>query len=208
MNFLSSYLRSSLRSAWSGGLAAQTRRAAIVAPLLVLCGFFGTYLFPSLSENILAVLTQTIDTTGIAELTGMDAAAMLFSNNLSAAFSALLWGLVPFAYLSALPLGFNFFVLGVMAAHYVQSGIGLGVFFVGILPHGIFELPALVLFCAAGLHLCECTTARMRGNRERGLLQTLSELAVFYLYVVLPLLAAAALVESFITPHLLTLVLG
>lgn len=208
MNAFSSYLRSSLQSAWGGGLAAQARRTAIVAPLLVLCGFAATLLFPSVSENILAVLTQTIESVGVAEVTGLDAAAILFSNNLSAAFSTLLWGLIPFAYLSALPLGFNFFVLGVMAAHYVQSGMGFGAFLAGLLPHGIFELPALVLFCAAGLYLCECTTARVRGDRERRLLSTLSELAILYLYVILPLLAAAALIEAFITPHLLTLVLG
>ena len=42
----------------------------------------------------------------------------------------------------------------------------LGVYLVGILPHGIFELPALVLFCAAGLYLCSRVTARVRGDKE------------------------------------------
>lgn len=208
MNSLSSYLNDSLRSAWNGGFGEQARRAAIVAPLLALCGFVSFWLFPDMSEQLLATLTQAIESVGVAQAEGMDAAALLFANNLSAAFSALLWGLVPFAYLAAFPLGFNFFILGTMGAYYVQSGIGFGVFLAGILPHGIFELPALVLFCAAGLHLCARMTARLRGNTDVRIIQTLAESAVLLLYVILPLLAAAALIETFVTPKLLALLLG
>ena len=134
-------------------------------------------------------------------------AAAIFANNLTAAFSAILWGLVPFAYLAAFPLGFNFFLIGALGAYYVRSGSSLGVYLVGILPHGIFELPALVLFCAAGLYLCSRVTARVRGDKEVRILRTLSEVSTLFLYVILPLLAAAALVETYVTPRLLAMVL-
>lgn len=208
MNALSAYLRSTLRSAWSGGFGEQARRAAIVAPLLALCGFASSLFFPAASGNIMALLTQAIDAAGISTAEGMDAAALLFASNLSAAFTTLLWGLVPFAYLAAFPLGLNFYLVGIMAAYYVQNGLGLGTYLVGILPHGIFELPALVLFCAAGLHLCARVTARLRGSKDIRLMQTISETSVIYLYVVLPLLAAAAIIEACVTPRLLALMLG
>ena len=116
-------------------------------------------------------------------------------------------GSCPLAYLAAFPLGFNFFLIGALGAYYVRSGSSLGVYLVGILPHGVFELPALVLFCAAGLYLCSRVTARVRGDKEVRILRTLSEVSTLFLYVILPLLAAAALMETYVTPRLLAMVL-
>ena len=149
MNELSSYLRRTLCEAWRNGYGEEARRAAIVAPLLTLVGFAAAWFFPQLTDHVMGVLEQAIDSAGLGTVTETrDMAAAIFANNLTAAFSAILWGLVPFAYLAAFPLGFNFFLIGALGAYYVRSGSSLGVYLVGILPHGIFELPALVLFCA------------------------------------------------------------
>ena len=208
MDQLSSYLRRTLLETWRNGYGEEVRRAAIVAPILVLAGFAAAWLFPQLTDHVTRLLEQAIESAGLSSATGTrNAATAIFANNLTAAFSAILWGLVPFAYLAALPLGFNFFLLGVMGAYYVQSGVGLGAYLVGILPHGIFELPALVFFCAAGLYLCSRVTARVRGDKKVRILQTLSEVSTLFLYVVLPLLAVSALVETYVTPRLLALVL-
>ena len=197
MNELSSYLRRTLCEAWQSGYGEEARRAAIVAPLLALIGFAAAWFFPQLTDHVMGVLEQAIDSAGLSSVTETrDMAAAIFANNLTAAFSAILWGLVPFAYLAAFPLGFNFFLIGALGAYYVRSGSSLGVYLVGILPHGIFELPALVLFCAAGLYLCSRVTARVRGDKEVRILRTLSEVSTLFLYVILPLLAAAALMET------------
>ena len=207
MNELSSYLRRTLSEAWQSGYGEEARRAAIVAPLLTLVGFAAAWFFPQLTDHVMGVLEQAIDSAGLSSTAETkDMAAAIFANNLTAAFSAILWGLVPFAYLAAFPLGFNFFLIGALGAYYVRSGSSLGVYLVGILPHGVFELPALVLFCAAGLYLCSRVTARVRGDKEVRILRTLSEVSTLFLYVILPLLAAAALVETYVTPRLLSLV--
>ncbi len=208
MDQLNSYLRRTLLETWQNGYGEEVRRAAIVAPILVLAGFAAAWLFPQLTGHVTEFLEQAIESAGLSSAAETkNAATAIFANNLTAAFSAILWGLVPFAYLAALPLGFNFFLLGVMGAYYVQSGVGLGAYLVGILPHGIFELPALVFFCAAGLYLCSRVTARVRGDKKVRILQTLSEVSTLFLYVVLPLLAVSALVETYVTPRLLALVL-
>ena len=174
MNELSSYLRRTLCEAWRNGYGEEARRAAIVAPLLTLIGFAAAWFFPQLTDHVMGVLEQAIDSAGLSSVTETrDMAAAIFANNLTAAFSAILWGLVPFAYLAAFPLGFNFFLIGALGAYYVRSGSSLGVYLVGILPHGVFELPALVLFCAAGLYLCSRVTARVRGDKEVRILRTL-----------------------------------
>lgn len=206
MNNFSVFLRRSLQTLWQSGYREEVYRCAVVAPLMLLAGFASALMFPQLSEPILRIFSEAVESAGITTSHAGSMAAILFFNNVSAAFSALLWGLVPYVYLAAFPLGFNFYLLGVMGAYYAQSGIGLGIFLVGLVPHGIFELPALVLFCAAGLYLCSCTTARLRGNTEIRLMQTFSDISSLFLLMILPLLGLAALVEAYITPQLLALV--
>ena len=58
-----------------------------------------------------------------------------------------------------------------------------------------------------GLYLCSRVTARVRGDKEVRILRTLSEVSTLFLYVILPLLAAAALIETYVTPRLLAMVL-
>lgn len=207
MNDFSAYLLRSLRGAWRNGCGEEARRAALTTPFLFLAGFASAYFLPQLSGSLLRLLEQALASIDVGSGEAGNIATAIFANNLTAGFSAIIWGLVPFAYLSAFPLGFNFFLLGVMGAYYVQSGPGFGVFLVGVLPHGIFELPALVLFCAAGLYLCSRVTARVRGDKEVSIMQALADVSSLFLYVVLPLLAASSLIEAYVTPRLLELVL-
>ena len=93
-----------------------------------------------------------------------------------------------------------------MGAYYVHGGTSLAAYLAGILPHGVVELPTLVLFCAAGLYLCSCTTARVRGNKDIRLIPVLAQISTLFLWVILPLLAVAALIETYVTPQLLSLV--
>ena len=81
---------------------------------------------------------------------GIDLAA-LFGNNVRAAAVSVLYGFIPFLYLTALALGMNAIILGIFAAYFVNTGTSLLVYFAGILPHGVFELSALLLAFACGL---------------------------------------------------------
>lgn len=206
MDAFHSYLRRAAGALWAKGYGDEVCRAALVAPMLVLIGFAAAWFCPQLSEVYLRFYSISLDTASLADASAQELASLIFVNNALAAFSALLWGLVPYAELTALPLGVNFFMLGALGAHYCQSGEGAAAYLVGILPHGIFELPALVLFCAAGLHLCSCVSLRLSGDKSISLLRTLSELSRLYLCIVIPLLLLSAIVEAYITPQLLALV--
>ena len=61
MNELSSYLRRTLCEAWRNGYGEEARRAAIVAPLLTLVGFAAAWFFPQLTDHVMGVLEQAID---------------------------------------------------------------------------------------------------------------------------------------------------
>ena len=199
------FVRRTVGALLHGGLGSEIRRTAIAAPVLVLAGFVSGWLFPQTVDTMLAFFMDSVDVEALTSAPAGSVATAIFLNNVSAAFSAILIGAVPFVYLSALPLGLNFFILGLLGAFCCQSGPGLGFYLLGILPHGIFELPALVLFCAAGLYLCSCVTARIRGKDGVRLLPALEGVSQLFLFVVLPLLLAAALIEAYVTPWLLSL---
>jgi len=112
---------------------------------------------------------------------------------------------------------FSFGVLGALFYIVNMAAIGgvLGVFktlgysplllaVYGILPHGIFEVPALILSSAAILHLgVTLVTPAAHKTLGEALLEGMADWAKVNLGVVLPLLAVAAAVETWITPGLL-----
>ena len=188
-------------------LKREFLNTAVAFAVLAVLGFAAGMLFPDAAQQLLDRFAAQLEQLGLSSnVPQSQMMATLFFNNVTASLLAMLYGLIPFVPLSALALGTNALLLGAFAALYQHHGIGLGVYFIGILPHGIFELPALVLFCAAGLYLCSRVTARVRGDKEVRILRTLSEVSTLFLYVILPLLAAAALVETYVTPRLLSLV--
>ena len=107
----------------------------------------------------------------------------------------------------ALSLDRNAGVLGVMAAYYSNEGISLLAFFAGILPHGVFELPALILSLAAGLFLCQSINAYIRHNEKGVMKPLLLNLLRLVALVVLPLLIVAAVMEAYVTPVVMQLFL-
>ena len=70
----------------------------------------------------------------------------------------------------------------------------------GILPHGIFELPALVISLACGIYLCSRINQYVRKNTRGMMAPTLKNIVRVLTLTVLPLLAVAAAVEAYVTP--------
>ena len=137
--------------------------AAAFAVLAVL-GFAAGMLFPDAAQQLLDRFAAQLEQLGLSSnVPQSQMMATLFFNNVTASLLAMLYGLIPFVPLSALALGTNALLLGAFAALYQHHGIGLGVYFIGILPHGIFELPALILSCAA----CWTATASFYPSSRR-----------------------------------------
>lgn len=163
---------------------------------------------PQLLSQLLEAISATFTSKGVYRADGgLSLVAVLFGNIRATATTALM-GLVPFLFLPLFSLGVNAAILGVLGAAYTSYGAGLFTYLMGILPHGIFELPAIVLSCALGAYLCFELVCKLVGQR-RGVPFT----AVFvnalrlYLTVAVPLLLIAAPVEVYITPHIFALFL-
>lgn len=137
---------------------------------------------------------------------GTISAPLLFLNNLKACLIAMATGLIPFLFLPVLVLGVNAAVMGAVASMYRMAGMSVAsMYLFGILPHGIFELPAILLSISMGLYLCYCLVKRIcEGRYNRGIVKkALGNILRTLLTLIIPLLAVAAVIETYVTPILM-----
>ncbi|MEW6228917.1 MAG: stage II sporulation protein M [Bacillota bacterium] len=141
------------------------------------------------------------------DVTGM--AGLVFWNNLKAA-GLLVAGGVAFGLLPMVMVFINGLLVGMVSGDVVRQGFGLFPFIlVGILPHGLFEIPGYIIGGTLGVRLGFNILGYRRGRQHgRGIkvvvLDTLLVLAV----VVVPLLVVGSLVEVTITRYLVEWVMG
>lgn len=195
-----------LRNAWRDGLNGECKRSAIAFCLLAAIGFGACMALPDLRERLVALVVDTISGLGAVNEDGTLSPLGIFSNNLRACAFTMVYGLLPFIQLPALALGVNAMLLGVLAAWYAAEGYSMLAYFAALVPHGIFELPALILAFAMGLYVCGHLTRRCR--RDENALHVWDCLVLIsrmLLLVQIPLLAAAAVMEAYVTPAVASL---
>lgn len=103
-------------------------------------------------------------------------------------------------------IGINGFVLGSVIS-WSKSLQGLAYTAAAIAPHGVIEIPMLVLATALGL-MVGLESLKWARRRESRVKSQLSSSLKLYLKVVLPGLAVAALIEVLVTPWVVGLVAG
>ena len=176
--------------------------------LLCLGGGLVFRLFAPQAEAVLRFFMESVQQSGVMTEEGGVSLWALFGNNLRASLTAAAMGLVPFLFLPALSLVINGVVIGVVLS--VSDSLGLAVWqmvLLGLAPHGVFEIPAITLGITMGLWLCRQMNGMIRKRPDTPTLEEiLPQLVRVSLLFLVPLLAAAALIETFLTPVLLGLV--
>jgi uncharacterized membrane protein SpoIIM required for sporulation len=77
------------------------------------------------------------------------------------------------------------------------------------LPHGILEIPAIILSGAAILQVgASLVTPHQQQSISEGLVCSLADWAKITLALVVPLFLGAAILEVFISPHIMVRLLG
>lgn len=188
------------------------RITAIAFGALILLGFAVSLLLPDLADQLFLQFAQQMAELGIMDTTGRVDVLALFGNNVRATVFSIAYGFIPFIYLPALYLpalsiGINSLLLGLFAGVYVNNGISLLAYFAGIVPHGIFELPALILALSSGIYLCRKVTDYVRHNEKGVMGPLMKDLLRLFVMHIIPLLVAAAVMEAYVTPQLLKLFL-
>jgi stage II sporulation protein M len=185
------------------GFGQTLINCAIAFAALIVVGFVACLLFQPAMDMLVAYLSAFMSSSGIIDDSGSVSVPLLLANNIRASIFSILFGVFPFVYLPAFPLGLNSTLIGAMGAYYVVNRLSIAAFFAGMLPHGIFEIPALVISFSLGIYLCREITASVRAKDKESmkpLKAIFINLARTYVMLVAPLLIIAAVVEGFVTP--------
>lgn len=125
----------------------------------------------------------------------------IFLNNAFVSLISLVLGLA-LGILPILFIAFNGYVIGVIS-YVVAQQRGFLFIFLALLPHGILELPMVFLSAAIGLRLGHQVISALLG-KETDVKREFAEGIRFYISWIVPLLLLAAIIETFITPLILS----
>ena len=175
--------------------------------ILVMLSFVIGLFVPSLASNVASWFAQGVDELGVVDEQGNFDAIALFFNNSRSMVAGILMGFIPYIYFTALSLGVNSMLLGFFAALYVDNGYPMVQYFAALFPHGLFELPAMVITFACGIYLCHTVTDYVRNNVKGTIKTALSNLLRVFFIQTVPLLLIAAFLEAYVTPRFLEFVM-
>lgn len=178
----------------------QFKKWLIVAASLFIFGILlGLVASPDLISNELTELEET--SSGLAGWPAFAVFVFIFVKNTFALLSSFI--LAPILCISAvLSLVLNGWLISVVGAAVVEQE-SFGFLFAGILPHGIFEIPALIIGGAAALSFgMSCIIGLFNKTKRAGIIPNF-QMNLRYMGVALILLFPAALIEAFITPKFL-----
>jgi stage II sporulation protein M len=156
--------------------------------LISLFGFFFPYFF---NEQIIKLITKLLKETenlGPLELIGF-----IIFNNIKSAFFGMIFG-VFFGIISIFVVVVNGYVLGFVVKETVAIE-GFSVLF-RLVPHGIFEIPAVIISLALGLKLGLFLFIYKGKNKSKEFLSWLKDSIKVFVFIIIPLLVIAGIIEG------------
>lgn len=131
----------------------------------------------------------------------------LILNNVFASFYSIVTGIIPFFFLPLFSLLLNAGMIGVVFGSMPITHSSMLLIFVGLLPHGIFEITALLLSLSLGVYLCKEMCLRIIGKKRKlPMMSMLLHILRIYLLIIVPLMIVAGFIETYITPILMNMV--
>jgi len=178
-------------------IRAYTAVAAAIFLFAFLSGYFGALGSPERSRMVVESFFDNLDF--VRNLSPFSVFVFIFLNNALKAAFVILFGF----FFAIVPLVFiytNGEIIGLVVGVFQQEN-SLLMIILGLLPHGILEVPAVVMATGYGIWLGARFYARIR-NKEPFREYFYFALGVFF-RIILPMLLLAAIIESFITPFIL-----
>lgn len=161
-------------------------------------------------EDLANLMERARQSPDMLRLRESFSAPFLFLNNTRAMLSILLAGLVSFGVLGIVLYLVNIGLIGGLFGAFELLGIPpWPLFLAGVLPHGIFELPALMIGSAAVMYIGAALVTPQTGkSMGEVIIDILADWAKISIGVVIPLLAVAAAIEAYVTPAILLLTIN
>ncbi|KXB05194.1 hypothetical protein AKJ51_05260 [candidate division MSBL1 archaeon SCGC-AAA382A20] len=168
--------------------------AVIIFVISLMGGIFVIKGYPSVAESLLDELRRFAGQ--FEEADPLQRMAIILLNNAGKAFMSILLG----AFLGIFPVFFlliNGAFIGIFSV-YIMQNKGIRYLLAVILPHGVIEIPAVLISAAIGIKIGMEFYSKVTdtGNISKEL-----KIGVrFFFFWILPSLVLAAFIESFITP--------
>jgi uncharacterized membrane protein SpoIIM required for sporulation/ABC-type transport system involved in multi-copper enzyme maturation permease subunit len=127
---------------------------------------------------------------------------VIFVHNVQAIFLASVLGLISLGIMGLIVLMLPTGIIAYATVTMARIGISPGLFLLGfVFPHGIVEIPAMVLAGAVILRIGDCLLAKPEGRSLGQIwMQTLADWLAILLGVVVPMLLLSAALETWVTP--------
>lgn len=197
----------SLKEAWSNYYRQDFFRLWVIFLVTGVGSYFSfrAVIAPEQVDEILAQLGESFEASGLTfDSSPRDMMIALFVNNTRVTLLAFLFGMIPL-FIPYVFVVINAAVIGLVAMLVSFTGESVvKVLVLGILPHGVTEISAILLGAAMGLSLNRHIWKKLRGKETDVTFRALL-LAGFktFLFIAVPLLAVSAVIEAYVTPLLL-----
>lgn len=180
---------------------------SVIFFLLIAGGALYFYLNKALTMDLMQALSNMINSKDILDHQGNIQVWSLFKNNLQACTLAIGLGVLPFLFLCFLPLIVNALTVAIALAANLLAGSSVLFLIAALVPHGIFEIPAILLSITLGFFLCKELMMKVLGDhKDVSLIDVIRHIMQLYIGWLLPLLMIAAFIESYLTPFIIQLV--
>lgn len=213
--------RRKARSPWQwyrlavGEVLRQTRPAILFCVLLAVASVVAgtqlvqTFFIPLDAQNLAEVEERLGMVTSDWAVLDLRLVLLIVGQNLRVMLLSLVLGVLSLGVLGVLPMFASLAVAGYLMAMLGANGLPAWQYTLALLvPHGILEIPAVILGSAAilrgGALLATPTPSKAFGQV---MLEALADWLVIFLGLVVPLLLAAAMVEVWVTPRLAMILL-
>lgn len=168
----------------------ESRNYILAIALIFVGGILFGFIFSSQLGFLDEILKQLVER--VRGLNTSEMILFILQNNLTSAFFGIVFGI----FLGIFPIVASFsngIVLGyVMKIVWFDSGVSE---FWKILPHGVFELPAIFISLALGVRLGMFVFSKEKGKE---FMERARNSIILFVCVVIPLLIAAAIIEGFL----------
>ncbi len=173
---------------------------AAIFILSLMTGLLVSIKNPEFSENYLEMFKQSFG--WIKTLPPLAVMLLIFLNNAFKSLLALVLGLglgiIPFLFVAG-----NGIIIGILGDT-ISRQHGTVFVVAALLPHGIIEIPMILISAGIGLRLGHVMYFSLIGMKAE-IKQEMMQGARFYARIIVPMLFVAAMVETFVTPLIASL---
>jgi uncharacterized membrane protein SpoIIM required for sporulation len=199
----------------AGAIRGMTRPLLLMVLLLTASILVGvrladTFVLPPESLNLQDFQDGSLENLQIVSLFSTQGIVTIWLHNIRAVVLAMFLGVFSFGVFGLITLMLAPMLLGYLMTTVAAAGLPPLKFLAAfILPHGIFEIPAIIFAAAAVLNMGAALAASSSGKSVgEAWLRSMAIWVKIMVAVIIPLLLAAAVVEALITPRVVVWLLS